>query len=344
MANNAVTFTLRGKRYSLTRSKVEEALVHVTPGQVDKYFVTIAGKDYPPKQVLSLALGVAPSEFISTDATRILKKVGYEVHRSEDIPLVVKTGSEQLLESYLLARGMTDFEFEPQVRGSAHRPDFVLDVGGHRLVLEVKQFEPTPADFSLGARGYDPYGPIREKIEAGRKKFKDLREYCCCLILYNRGNSLVDLGWRHIYAAMLGNLAIRMPFDPARGLLPDHAESGPLGGGGKMIRYTTGDHLKPLEPQNTTISAVLVLQHLGKRRFCIDVSRREQEMGRELSIQQLYEAPEEAQGTERDWWLTRVRLVTCMNSYARIPLPREIFRGHYDEQYGLDETTQDRIT
>jgi hypothetical protein len=83
MGDEVVRFKLRGKVHSLTRTKVEEAVEHAAPGEVDTYFVTVGGKKYPPKQVLSLALGVSPSDFISTDATRTLMKLGFEIHRNE---------------------------------------------------------------------------------------------------------------------------------------------------------------------------------------------------------------------------------------------------------------------
>jgi hypothetical protein len=46
---------------------------------------------------------------------------------------------------------------------------------------------------------------------------------------------------------------------------------------------------------------------------------------------------------DQDWSLTQLRMVVCMNPYAKIPLPRVIFQGRYDEQCGLDEATPGRI-
>ncbi len=346
MAEEAVRFRLRGKAYSLTRTEVEDAVEHAAPGDVDTYFVTVGGKKYPPKQVLSLALDVSPSDFISTDATRTLMKLGFEIHRNEQTGAIAVTESEQLLEAYLLSQGLTEFQFEPQLGDSAQRPDYRLHVGQKVILLEVKQFEATAADFRPGFGVYDPYGPIREKIDAGRKKFKELKNYCCCLILYNREKPLVDLSWQFVYGAMLGNMAFRIPFDPRRGALSDQLEDGFFGGGGKMVRYGKGKLPKPMEPQNSTISAVAVLQQMGvgKRRFDIAVKQWEQELGRELTFEEHFEAMTNARGTERDVSLTQLRVVVCENPYARFALPREIFRGPYDETYGVDEAPRSHVT
>lgn len=346
MGQKVVDFKLRGKAYSLTKDKVEESVKHAAPGEVDTYFVTIGGKKYPPKQVLSLALDVSPSDFISTDATRTLMKLGFEIHRNEKTGAITTTESEHLLESYLLSQGLTEFEFEPQLGDSAQRPDFHLYAGQNEILLEVKQFESTAADFRPGFGAYDPYGPIREKIDAGRRKFKEFKNYCCCLVLYNREKPLVHLGWQFVYGAMLGNMAFRVPFDPAHGMVSNQFERGFLGGGGKMVRYAKGTVPKPMEPQNSTISAVVVLQQMGvgKRRFDIAVKQREQELGRRLTFEEHFEAMNKARGTERDISLTQLRVVVCENPYARFPLPREIFRGPYDERYGVDEARQSHIT
>ncbi|MGH9438236.1 MAG: hypothetical protein ACRD22_10155, partial [Terriglobia bacterium] len=264
----------------------------------------------------------------------------------EQTGAIAVTESEQLLEAYLHSQGLTEFKFEPQLGDSAQRPDYLLHVGQEVILLEVKQFEATAADFRPGFGFFDPYGPIREKIDAGRKKFKELRNYCCCLVLYNREKPLVDLSWQFVYGAMLGNMAFRMPFDPARGALSDQIENGFFGGGGKMVCYSKGELPKPMKPQNSTISAVVVLQQMGvgKRRFDVAVKQREQELGRRLTFEEHFEAMNKARGTERDVSLTQLRVVVCENPYARVLLPREIFRGPYDEAYGVDEATRSRVT
>lgn len=90
-----------------------------------------------------------------------------------------KTISEQLFEGYLNASGLPNFCFEPTQDGTAKRPDYSLDVPNGKLLFELKQFDQTAADANLLGGAYDPYRPIREKIESARKKFKDLDRFCC---------------------------------------------------------------------------------------------------------------------------------------------------------------------
>src|SRR5712692_2416070 len=102
---------------------------------------------------------------------------------------------------------LDNFSFEKDFAGTSSKPDYSLWHGDKEILFELKEFHATPADFRLGFGYYDPYGPIREKIEEGRRKFKDLEDFSCCLVLYNRERPLVDLSWEFIYGAMLGNLA-----------------------------------------------------------------------------------------------------------------------------------------
>jgi hypothetical protein len=101
-----------------------------------------------------------------------------------------------------------------------------------------------------------------------------------------------------------------------------------------MIRYKDQ---KPLEPQNQTLSAVLVLEQLaiGKRRFEVQRKRRIREIGRDLGLNETLEMMDQARGTERDWSLTQLRVVVHENPYARIQLVRDLFSGLYDERFGL---------
>jgi hypothetical protein len=344
MSNRQVSFILGGKRYELSRKRVEEALKAVVPRPLDKYYVTVNGWNYPPKQVLSAVLRKPLVTFTTMDAQRVLHSLGFEVGLASQ-ERKPKTESETLFEAYLDASGLISYSFEKAIEGASARPDYALSFQGREILFEVKEFHAAPEDFRLGTRGYDPYGPIRQKIDDGRSKFRELKDHCCCLVLYNREKPLVDLSWEFIYGALLGNIAVRMPFDPARGLLPDQSEIG-FSGGGKGIRYAKGTPPTPLEPQNRTISAILALEQMGvgKRRFDIALTRRKAQLGRRLTLDEHLEEVDKARGTARDVSLSQLRVVVCENPYARIPLPPELFRGPYDERYGLDETTKDCIT
>jgi hypothetical protein len=334
--DRSLQFRLAGRNFSLDRGRIENAVRNVSPGPIDRYFVRINGRVYPPKQVVAAALQIPPGDFITTDATRILRNLGYKIER-QGADAVEMTTSERLFEEYLKARGLRDFRFEPSFTQTSKRPDYALVFGEEELLFEVKEFRATAEDFRPGFGFYDPYGPIREKINEAREKFKSLNQHACSLVLYNGEKRLVDLGWRMIYGAMLGNLAFRTPFDPQRGLPSEKAEAGFFGGGGKMVRYKDK---KPIEPQNQTISAIVTLEQfgVGLRRFEIELTRKEAELRRSLTWEEHYHLIDQMIGTECDRSLTQLRVVVCENPYALKPLRRDILLGPYDERYGPDET------
>jgi hypothetical protein len=337
------TFTVGGRAISISAQLVQEVLEDVLASPVNKHFVVVNGRRFPVKQALSIVANIPSSSFISTEAVRVFKNLGFEVNRVGGSREAEKTESEILFEQYLQSHGHGHYQFQPEVKGTPRRPDYLLVVGESQIFLEVKQFEPTSEDFKMRGGAYDPYAPIREKIEAGRKKFKDLQDHTCCLVLFNRGRPLVDLSWRFVYGAMLGRISVRMPFDPVKGqMLEGQAVQGFFGDGGKMHQYRNG---KPVQTQNQTISAIIVLDQLplGRRRFLADTRKKEAELGREFSLEESLSMLDGARGTERDWGLLQLRTVVCENPYARNPLPRELFTGPFDERYG-DAHTDGHIT
>jgi hypothetical protein len=133
---------------------------------------------------------------------------------------------------------------------------------------------------------------------------------------------------------MLGNLGFSVPIHLPGGPAPvDHAIRHVFTSGGKMIRESKG---VPVEPQNTTISAILVLCRVpvGGRLFWADVRKREADRGKPFDIEQIFTELELAAGTDRDLGRKQLRVVVHENPYARIPLHPDLFRGPYDERYG----------
>jgi len=335
-----ITITLRGHDYQLSREQVEEAVEHMVPKPVDKYYVIVNGRRYPPKQVVAAMLRVPLVSFTTMDAGRILSALEFDVLQSGIGPEAEKTESEVLFEAYLNAAGLTEFEFQPDVDGTSKKPDYQVLLGNDSLFFEVKEFRATPQDFRGGSGAYDPYQPIREKINAARKKFQEVEGSCCCVILYNREKPLIDLGWQFVYGAMLGNLAIQMPFDGTR-LITDEAKS-VYGDGGRVLYQRAG---RFAGIRNTTLSAILALRQfrVGQRRFQVDVRRKERELGHKLNLEEFGQMMELARGTERDVSLTQLRVVVHENPFAKVPLPRTLFCGPYDERYGLVDDHIERV-
>jgi hypothetical protein len=338
-----VEFELRNYRFQLSATDVDRALKGVEPGPIAKYRVRVSNTFYPPKQALAAAIKKPVSGFTTIDATRILSRLGFEVLEAVDDGGRSKTTSEALFESYLNASGLTDFEYEPTHAGTPKRPDFCVNYFGSTILFEVKQFEQRPSDFAFAGGAYDPYRAVREKIGSARKKFRDFEKVCCALVLYNNEKPLVELGWRFVYGAMLGNLGYSMPLNPDSGEADISQTVAKFQGGGKMYRYSRqGDEV---DVQNRTISAIIVLRHymVGSKRFEVSIKRKEAILGRKLELDEFWEETQRARGTALDLSLSQIGVVVHENPFARIPFPRELFRGPYDERFGGEDGRIRRI-
>ena len=100
-------------------------------------------------------------------------------------PEPVRVQSEALLQEYLRSHGLTDVEVEPMIENSGSRPDYRLRADGAEVLLDVEDFTSKLEDSRVRGGAYNPYGPIREKLSAARRKFKDMDGHCCCLVLQN---------------------------------------------------------------------------------------------------------------------------------------------------------------
>lgn len=317
---------------------------HVPPRQLDRYAVRVNERYYPPKQIVAISLELPVTQFTTMDASRILTALGFKIEEVRQVRKeLLKNESELLFEAYLKASGVSGYVFEKELPGTTRRPDYAVPWGGREILFELKEFRAEADDLRPGFGAYDPYGPLREKIEAGRKKFKDLDGYCCCLVLYNRDKPLVHLEWQFVYGAMLGNVGFSVPIHmPGQAAPMDKEIRSIFTAGGKMHRERDG---VPIEPQNQTISAILVLQHVrvGERRFMADLRNRERERGKKFELEEFWEELRKARGTERDVSLRQLRVIVHENPYARVPLTRELFRGPYDERYGGEDGRIQRL-
>jgi len=58
-----------------------KSIRNIEPEPVGKYYVRIDGREYPIKQVISIALNIPKISFTSMDAYRILTKLGFKVYQ-----------------------------------------------------------------------------------------------------------------------------------------------------------------------------------------------------------------------------------------------------------------------
>src|SRR5579859_4110751 len=89
--------------------------------------------------------------------------------------------SELLFEEYLTTHGYAEWTHEVPVEGKRRNPDYRLEHDRSSLVFEVKEFDAAMPTMRFGT--YDPYGPIREKINQATRQFKEYKDSSCSLVL-----------------------------------------------------------------------------------------------------------------------------------------------------------------
>lgn len=81
-------FVIGGRGYEITRESIINATQSVPPKPFDgrnRYYVQLSGLKYPIKQPVHLVTGLPyTGGFISQDAQRVLKKLGFEVYQLSD--------------------------------------------------------------------------------------------------------------------------------------------------------------------------------------------------------------------------------------------------------------------
>ena len=69
----------------------------------------------------------------------------------------MKTKSELLFEGYLKAHGITEWDYEPDIKGKSKKIDYFLDFKNQKIVCDVKEFQwPKGKPYPRGG-AYDPY-------------------------------------------------------------------------------------------------------------------------------------------------------------------------------------------
>lgn len=163
-----------------------------------------------------------------------------------------RTPGELVFEKYLNSQHIP-FEFEKDHPGKSKKPDYTIEWEDRPIVFDVKDFDP-PDEPLKGFGQFDPYPPIREKIDQGRKKFKEYKEYCCGLVLFDAGRPLVFLDTpMTILGSMYGDSGFTFPFNTETGVGDASQTKQAFLGRGKMIRPNW------TKAQNTTLSAIITV-------------------------------------------------------------------------------------
>ncbi len=216
------------------------------------------------------------------------------------------------------------YEFEKEFPGKRQRPDYTV-TKNREFLFDVKDFDPY---MPLGAAQYDPYPRIREKIDEGRRKFRQFKEFPCSIVLKNNGNVFVHLDSTDIMlGSMYGDAGFSFPIDIGLGRGTDNLERKFLSRG-KMVRHA---HV-----QNTTISALITLRYVavGMQRY-----RKMVKQYPKLGVDEtLAAAAEHFPNFDLDE--KHLGVIVWENAFARIPLSRDLFKGQYDQRWGCEDGRQ----
>jgi hypothetical protein len=232
-----------------------------------------------------------------------------------------RTKGEIVFEDYLNFQGIP-FDFEKEHPGKTKRPDYTIEWESKIIVFDVKDFDPLEKSLS-GFGQFDPYTPIREKIGAGRKKFKEFKEYGCCLVLFDAGRPLLLLDSPDVMlGSMYGDAGFTFPVNTTTGIGDASQIKQTFLGRGKMIRPNSK------EADNTTLSAIIVVSKI--KPFLMEMTDMiVDNPGVDIEAEMREKIP------NFDPYIEIARVVVWYNGVARIPFPTSLFRGDYDTHYGI---------
>lgn len=91
--------TISGTQFDIEPADVEDAVRGRDPDPIVEHYVVVAGRRYPPKQVLATVTGLDRADFTTHQARNVLRRLGYGVYRRGQAPAGVggdaTTGSGQ---------------------------------------------------------------------------------------------------------------------------------------------------------------------------------------------------------------------------------------------------------
>jgi hypothetical protein len=77
--------TIAGRQYELDRDEVERAMEDVLPEPLVEHFVVVAGRRFPPKQVVTEVTGLDRADFTTHQARSVLRRLGLVTGRCSEL-------------------------------------------------------------------------------------------------------------------------------------------------------------------------------------------------------------------------------------------------------------------
>ncbi|MGJ5814876.1 hypothetical protein [Paludibaculum fermentans] len=242
-----------------------------------------------------------------------------------------KTRAEIVFEGYLSERGLT---FEHEAVPGRRKPDYLIHGPSGDCIVEVKQIE-DPDPHPSG--GFSAARSVRAKIRSARRQFGEYKHFACSLAIYSES----------IFGPNDPVIILSGAFGP--GYQQAGRDYSKIDPNPSFYRFCTKSELPPdksflanamLSPvANTTFSALIMLTYYQLSELHLEVWRRlyaMQEAGRPVDthgqFRLLNELAPILQGSVR--FPSTVRAIVVENRHARIPFPKDLFRGPFDQRWG----------
>jgi hypothetical protein len=240
-----------------------------------------------------------------------------------------KNKSERIFERYLNSNGYKGkWTHEPSISGKNKHPDYLLDSNGEKCFFEVKELRKKLHEPAEWPAYIEPYSSLRVEIDEARSQFKEFKKYPCSLVVYNIDDKQARLRPIYVFGAMLGNLGFVMRFDSTEGKAVKGTEKNVFLNGGKMLNKN--------QPQNTTISAIIVLEEfLDNGEVEKALNKEVKKQGRRFAIEELLDIRMKLYKNNR---VRRVpRVIVIKNPCARMGFPDNLFGGPFDERWEMQD-------
>lgn len=250
---------------------------------------------------------------------------------------MAKTEGEALFQQYATDRGFSPV-YEPNLRSSEKRPDFLLETPTGNVLCEIEQFSETEEDrernrqlakSTFASGGGDPWKRIRNTVEDGCRQLKPFAgQYPLVVILFESAETFICLDNYMIQTALHGNESLILD-----------GESLDL-----TQKVYSRDHAFLWKEFRDYLSAVAVIERFRPLEDVVGRELRESivpgdpvktMMAKEVAITERILTKHPSLSIHHE--VLRVRVVH--NPFADHHLPVTVFTGPFDEQSVGDPST-----
>ncbi len=230
----------------------------------------------------------------------------------------MNTESEIAFEHYL---GSQNLNWTRILNSDQKEPDYKIAHGRMTCIFEVKEFD-DPGTKPSG--GFSPCPPIKQKIKSAAKQFKQYKDNCCALVLWNTS----------IYRSTLPPIVLSAAFGEYV-----CEERSPLGAEPSTYHFSGRSELR--SNCNTTFSAIVILTSYRLNHLWWEVWRRleaKRQKGEEIKasdqLELLHQLSPEGKTTYS--FEGTIRTIVLENPYARIAFPQDLFVGPFDQHWHME--------